>query len=405
MNNKINIRILKEQAEHFLKEDGTFNMEEALLISGRYAGVCYNKDGYSELESEPQEKTMKRVMRTLTSGHHSVFDHIYITFNFDNIPKILAMVLNNEKQYTTSEKSARYTPIIKTEGSIITEEEEYLYQKWKNILKIKIDNEYGKYSTVFTKSKIDKLAGENARYMVTVFMPTCMIYTTSLRQINYIASFMKKYIDASDKKDYFEKNLSSSMQDFIDELDRLHILNEELMKNEKNRKLSLFEEDLMDKEEYFGDVYSHKYQASFAEYAQAQRHRSITYHLELMKNPKYFLPPILENDPVLAEEWLKDMEKVGSLYPQGELVNVFETGTLDNFILKCKERICSHPQLEIARQEKVTLTKYLEALKERNERLYQKLKPYSYGARCTFSDYQCNEDCQFKEGKTLTRKI
>ena len=67
---------------------------------------------------------------TLNNGHHSVYDHTYINFNIQNIPKILAMVLNNEKQYTTSEKSARYTKITPGENSVITKEEVDLYNKW-----------------------------------------------------------------------------------------------------------------------------------------------------------------------------------------------------------------------------------------------------------------------------------
>ena len=56
---------------------------------------------------------------------------------------------------TTSEKSGRYTPVIRTEGSIITEKEEELYNKWVEIFKIKIKNEYG---NVFNDFKIQSLA-------------------------------------------------------------------------------------------------------------------------------------------------------------------------------------------------------------------------------------------------------
>lgn len=66
---------------------------------------------------------------TLNNGHHSVYDHINLSFNLQNIPKILAMVLNNEHQYTTSEKSVRYTSVVRQVGSIITDDEEKLYNK------------------------------------------------------------------------------------------------------------------------------------------------------------------------------------------------------------------------------------------------------------------------------------
>ena len=125
----------------FLKEDGTFNLKEALNLSGKIAGVCYDEEGFAHLVDEPQEKTDRRINRTLNNGHHSVYDHTYISFNIQNLPKILAMVINNEHQYTTSEKSARYTPVKRKEGSVITEQEEYLYNKWieyfKNVIKLK----------------------------------------------------------------------------------------------------------------------------------------------------------------------------------------------------------------------------------------------------------------------------
>ena len=95
----------------YLKEDGTFDLEKALQMSGKIAGLCYAKTSFHDILEEDKDKTLRRIENTLNNGHHSVYDHIWISFYIKNIPKILAMVLNNEKQYTTSEKSLRYTPI------------------------------------------------------------------------------------------------------------------------------------------------------------------------------------------------------------------------------------------------------------------------------------------------------
>lgn len=122
----MNVEILKNC---YLKEDGKLDREESKLFSGKVAGVCYAKEGYRKLENEDVEKTKRRISMTMDNGHHSVYDHVTITLNLENIPKILAMVLNNEHQYTTSEKSARYTKIVRMEGSVITENEEILYNK------------------------------------------------------------------------------------------------------------------------------------------------------------------------------------------------------------------------------------------------------------------------------------
>lgn len=396
---QIRIGILPNQ---FLKSDGTFNKDEAIRLCGKIAGVCYDKEGFSHLVNEPEEKTLRRVDMTLNNGHHSVYDHINISFNLQNLPKILAMVLNNEHQYTTSEKSARYTPVVRQEGSIITEDEEKLYNKWIDIFKIKIKSVYG---NIYNDAKIQKLAQENARYLVTVFMPTQMIYTTSLRQINYTASWMYKYIIHANYADAFQENLANSMQEFIDELADLNVLEDGLMKNEKYRSLSLFGKNLDLKEEHFGDVYSTLYKGSFAQLAQAHRHRTLDYQMELLDNKEYFIPPIIADDQMLVDEWLGDMQIVSHVTPQGEMVKIYEQGKYEDFILKCKERLCSAAQLEIMLQTKESLAKYKKALDESNSPLASDIEKYSHGARCTFPDFDCNADCKFGEGKKLSRRI
>ena len=399
MEQKIKVGILPNQ---FLKSDGTFDKEEAIKLCGKIAGVCYDKEGFAHFENEPEEKTMRRVAMTINNGHHSVYDHITINFNLQNIPKILAMVLNNESQYTTSEKSARYTPVVRKDGSVITTLEEKLYNKWMDIFKVKIKSQYG---SIYSDSKIQKLAQENARYLVTVFMPTQMIYSTSLRQINYIASWMQEYIEGANINIPFERKLAESMREFLKELKRLNVLEEGLMMNEKYRSLSLFGRYLDRREEHFGDVYSTTYKGSFAELAQAHRHRTIDYQMEMLEEKEYFIPPIIQDDPTLVSEWLNDMHSVRDVTPTGELVLINEMGTYDNFILKCKERLCTSAQLEIMQQTRETLLKYKKALEEANHPLAEDIKKYSNGARCTFPDFDCTSDCKFSEGKTLGRKI
>ncbi len=400
---KTNIKIDILPNCQYLNEDGTFNKDEAIKLSGKIAGVCYDKEGFNHLMHEDEKKTIKRANMTLNNGHHSVFGHVNLSLNLQGVPKILAMTLNNEHEYTTSEKSGRYTPVIRTEGSIITEKEEELYNKWVEIFKIKIKNEYG---NVFNDFKIQTLAQENARSLVSVFMPTTLIYTTSLRQINYIASWMEKYIkENGESKDKFKSDLSSSMEGFLSELDKLNILIPGLMTNDKNRSFSLFGSNLDKKKDYFGDVYSTNYKMSFAGLAQAQRHRTLDYKIERTDEKEYFVPPILENDPVLVNEWLHDIESVKDVIPNGELVLVNENGNYENFILKCQERLCTAAQLEIMRQTRDTLLKYRDALKESESPLYDDIEKYTHGARCTFPNYKCSKPCGFKEGITLTRKI
>ena len=388
---------------NFVDEKGKFKKDEAIRLGGLIAGVCYDEEGFNHIVNEDPEKTEKRIKRTLDSGHHSVYDHTNIIMNIHQIPKILAMVLNNEQQYTTSEKSARYTKVVRKDGSVITEKEERLYNKWLEIYQGKIKAKYGH---VFDDSKIRKLAQENARYLVTVFMPTEMIYTTSFRQINYVASFMEKYILEADLNDPFQAQLVEEMIAFVKELDRMNILEDRLMKNEKYRSLKLFGKDLDKKEIHFGDVYSTVYKGSFAELAQAHRHRSLKYEMERLKgNKDYIIPNILIDDPALVDEWMQDIHEVADVIPQGELVRIHEMGNYDDFLLKCKERLCSAAQLEIMQQTKATLLQYKDALKKSGSPLYEDIEKHSHGARCTFPDYDCLSPCGFDEGINLKRHI
>ena len=385
----------------FLKEDGTFDLENALLFSGRIAGVCYDKEGFEHLEKEDISNTQKRINNTLENDHHSVYDHIMINFNIVGIPKILAMVLNNEHQYTTSEKSARYTDVTYKNGSILTEREVTLYNKWNERFKELIKENYPD----FTNFKIKTLAQENARYLITVFVPTEMVYSTTLRQINYIASIMQKYIEEhNESNDYLEKNLSLCMQDFIKELDRLNVLDKRLMHNSKNRNISLFGKALEKREEIFSHIYSVNYEASYASLAQAQRHRTLFYQMERMDEKKYFVPPILNKKEEYIKEWTQDIKSVSNVVPQGEIILINETGTYDNFILKTKERLCTAAQLEVMKATRDTLLKYKDALEKNDNYLKEDIKKYVKGARCTFG-YNCTKKCNFKEGITLEREI
>lgn len=397
---KIRIDILPNL---YLNEDGTFNTKEVLNLSGKIAGVCYDKEGFNHLINEPQEKTDRRIFMTLNNGHHSVYDHTYINFNIQNIPKILAMVLNNEKQYTTSEKSARYTKITPGEDSVITKEEVDLYNKWLELFESKIAKEYG---NVLSSLKIKKLAQENARYLVTVFMPTQMIYTTSLRQINYMASWIASYIeDNKNNLNYFESKLSKAMGEFLKELERLNVLVPELMSNEKHRKLSLFGSNLEQISELFSNVYETTYMGSFASLAQAQRHRTLDYQMEMLDKKEYYVPPILENDSYLKDEWLEDINKVGWVIPQGELILISEMGKYEDFILKCKERLCSAAQVEIMHQTRDTLARYKKYLEDHNNALASDIIKYPHGPRCTFPDYECPSDCKLGPVKKLDRRV
>lgn len=395
--NKIMVELLPHTP--FLKYNGKFDKKTAIEYSAKIAGECYEPEGWTKLKLEPDKKTESRTERTLAMEHSTPYEHINIGFEIVNLPKILAMVLNNERYCSTSEKSARYTPIDASIDLNISAREGELYKKWMEIFRVKIKARYG---NIHDDSKIEKLAQENARYLVTVFASTKMVHTIPWIQLNRIVSFMQKYMNKQNKTE-FDERLIESFKQFIKCFEELDVLDERAMSNNKDRGLSLFTDKEV--EEHFGTSYSTNYKGSFAQLAQAHRHRTLEYGMLLLDNKEYFVPPILRDEQVLVDEWLNDIMSVSYAYPQGELVSINECGTYNKFILKTKERLCSAAQQEIMVQTRNTLLKYKAALEASNHQLAKDIEKYSHGARCTFPDYICSKDCKFEEGKRLIRQI
>ncbi len=369
---------------------------ECEVFSGHVAGVCYMPNDFNSLLMESVERTNRRINMTKSGGHHSVYDHNHISFYLDGIPKALAMVLNNEKMYTTSEKSARYTKMK------LSDDEEQRYLKWMEIFRKKIAKKYkDKFPNYFTDSKIEKLAQENARYLISIFVPTSMVYSVSYRQLNYLYAFLKKESKRADNKLYIE--LRPHFEQLSAAIEECGFFDAELANDGKNRTLSLVTS--RNREEYFGDVYCVRYQGSFAQLAQAHRHRTIDYAIRLLDEPKYFVPPIISDDAALTKDWLDDCA-LGGEFIQGSLVEIVERGTIENFVLKLKERKCTYAQLEIDNQSTATLNRYYNELKEKNPTLANDfLLPCIRGSRCTFPDYTCTSPCGFPDGVSGKRLI
>ena len=87
------------------------------------------------------------------------------------------------------------------------------------------------------------------------------------------------------------------------------------------------------------------------------------------------------------------------------LININERGTVENFILKTKERLCGCAQLEIMLQTKEILDKYIQETKKTNSEVYEYLKDYKEGIRCKYKGWKCLTPCIWGPNKALTRKI
>lgn len=368
----------------------SMSKEEALDFSGKSAGICYLPDTVETLFAESPEKTQRRVNGNIKSGHHSVFGHPTYNLCFEGIPKILAMILNNEKIYNTSEKSARYTHMTPSA------QENTLYEKWIHILEDVISSKYPE----FDSKRILKLAQENARYLISVFTPaTVMEYTVNFGQLNYIINWAKDYINNADDS-AFSLKLKDVFREFLDAMPDLEV--DGLDSRMKNRSFSLFS-TRPNRYEEFGENYCTSYLASFAQLAQAQRHRTLSYEMSLLDTPEYYIPPIIRGTD-LENSWLEDISSLSQYFPQGMLVKVNERGTIENFVLKCTERLCGSAQLEIMEQTSEIMNKYLAATVDKTE-LHDYLLPYSKGARCTFPGWKCNSPCIFGGKNAINRLI
>lgn len=392
----MNVKLIAfTKPEHY---EGDFNLDIALNFCAKMAGICYMKDDFKKLLNEPEILTDKRLKRVLSSGHHSVFDHVKLTFEFSNIPKILAMILNNEKDYATSEKSARYT-----EFSNLSEREAKLYDKWLNIL-IPIIRE--KYPMLYDNTakkpmlKIKKLAQENARYFVSVFSnTTSMGYTVSLRQLNYLLYMMENFIYNHDSSE-FNNRLALYFREFVSYFEEYRVDN--LIPKGKNRKLSLFgDEKYFNTPDIFSYVYQTSFKASFSCMAQNHRHRSEHSFIYLLDEFEFYIPEIIEDNKKLKKEWLNDAKSIADMYPQGTLIKIVQTGNLDTLLLKAKERVCGQAQLEIMRHTVEIMNKF----KENSEFGYiLEDQTNNANAKCKFKNSTCSSRCVFGANQ-FERKI
>ena len=383
------------------------------LLIGRIAGICYMRDSYDSDEIQNEHKAMKRAVMISELGHHSVYDHSSITLLIEGIPKMLAMILNSTRYYSTSEKSARYT-LMKPK----TELENELYSKWLDIFKNRILDKYNDIEGI-DDTMANKLAQENARYLISVFTPTIMAYTTTYRQWNYLIDWFDKLEFKLENADGFNRILNDNIVEFNNALKELFGVR--VVEDNKNRSIGFLpiqngiDIDIgeIKKNNVFGDVYSVNYKISLAGLAQAHRFRPINYKMIFNDRDSgdydFYTPEILRDSDELCKEWISDINKVADVYPQGLLVDVLEQGLTEDFFLKCKERLCGRAQLEVMRSTLDTLRLIKENesnLSQYNRNTLNKMvRGGKYVPRCGFGDFECKGKCVWGIGGALTRGI
>lgn len=420
----------------------TFDQKKAFESTGVKAAVCFKevKDGKVVnqdmiREDEDFSTLVNRGLNTVMQDHTTPSEHQIVSLEIEGVPKIFLMVLNNEKQYTADERSLRYTKV--ENNGVISKKEVELYNKWLNILTNVIEDKMGDFYRRFNKSDIAakkaiiKMAQENARYMVSVFMPTTTTYTVPWIQINKIISYMKKVIDnpmtdlerllipyfnefinkcidldVAITKDSIYRNLldDEEYKDIIlkkhPEIETYKGDNTLIYKNNKDVDLSLFANrnkfTAINAPNEFGYNISYNNFESFACLAQEQRHRTINCEMLVPDEFKAYIPPIIIDKDDLVKEWIKDITSVKEVYPQGQLVKVNRCGTVKN-ILKfvAQERACDRAQLEIERVyvDDMIPDLYNNLKLKGNDDLARNVEPYVKKLRCAFPGYHCPGTC------------
>lgn len=422
---------LDPQGGFLTKDKKKFDKRDAIIDAGVKAAVCF-KDGEitPEMirESETDEQLLKRGLNTIISDHTSPSEQPNVMLEIVGIPKALCMVLNNEKQYMADERSLRYTIVKKSE--YISDAEVTLYDKWLQIFIDILNNEYYDFFYKFnqgateekTKKKIasaiKKLAQENARYMVSMFIPTTLTYTVPLAQINKICVYMQDII--ASPMNEFEELLVPYFKEFIQALKDLdvivtehdaHVLcpelgvadtDEFLYRNNKHIALSLFAErnkfSGINLPNEYGVNISYNMDVSVASLAQFHRHRTFNFEMlaPSVSEESFYVPRLLEGKDDLIKEWLDDMLSVNKYYPNGKLLHVNASGTLKNLVNYIgKERACDRAFLETEDMftNQMIPDIYDGLVSEGKTALAEELKPYVRKLRCMYPDYNCPGKC------------
>lgn len=404
----MDIKIIHSTSDVFYDDKNGDLKDRLTALGGREAGICYMSESYFSKAIGNNESAMRRANTILGSGHHSPFDHGSIGLEISGIPKIMAMLLNSIETYTTSEKSARYT-FMQPE----TEVEREVYYKWLDIFKKRIADIAAEKCFDMTKKEIEKLALENARYMISVFTPTSMGYTVSFREVCYICDWLEILIG---KLESHSNSFNDRMLPYCKEmLDKLSDICGRVVHDNKGNYFQFMGSQHgynIPTNTMFGDMYQTTYTGSFAQLAQAQRHRTIHYEMFFSGDEPgefgCYIPKAL-NTKELRDEWVRDFDRVKEYFPQCTLVPILECGRAYWFFVKCKERLCGRAQLEIADRTAKTLKHFLEvenSLSDANFELLSKCTPNGKVVpKCCFEGFTCTEKCRWGAKYGIDRVI
>lgn len=313
---------LKIIAETKLGEKQYFSPEDALEIAGAAASLCYDENtntGLAKYLNETKEEKVKRGKTMINVGHGSPLEHYTVSFVLENISKIQSIILNNQKLYSLTERSFRYTKPSKLNSN---------YDKWFNIF---VENNYTK-----------KVAKENARYMLSLFDKiSTAYYTMNIRQINVLLRMLEETIyEAPQALPVFDLYIVNELKELYEVLSIFDLG----INKSRYQKLNLFEYENHVQNNYIhGNTYGVSSTISAVGLGQIQRHRTINYFAKPVKF-KYYIPKCVSSIN-MVDDWIKDLQKI--FYPNAICFNIFEEGYVSDFMMKYEIRNTPHVQKEV----------------------------------------------------------
>lgn len=306
---KVEVKIVGQTNIH---GENSFEKNDAYEIAGAAASVCYDQNANSDIAkylSESAISKQKRGQSMVNVGHGSPLEHFCISFVLKNVSKVQSIIMNNQRVYSLSERSFRYT---------MPDEMPVLYTKWFDI---------------FTHIGIPKKkAQENARYMISMFNRNSLgYYTMNIRQINVLLRMLEDFFE--DNSFLYDDNSVFEYLVYEEALDLYNALKvfDMKLKKSKYQKLNLyttsFKADCI-----FDESYISNSKATPVALAQLQRHRTLSYSFSYneQKGNEYYIPSFLNSE--LTKLWISDAEN--AYYPNCIIFDLKESGNIYDFMMK-----------------------------------------------------------------------
>lgn len=292
-------------------------------FSGKMLGLCNTEDNLKSLLYEDNAKAIRRSDIAKGEKDRRVFDHESFTLYFEELPKIVTIILDSLKTWTKSEKLSKFS------DKYFSKDEELIYNKWIDLFKNKVGKILKDNGKVTTDKMLENIAEDYALNLKSVFSPVTVAYTTTYGEFNRAIGIMENYI-AIKKSNDFDNKLSAILIEFFLKMKTLPYYDKTLSKINEN--ISIF--DYKEIEEYYGDVYSTKYTCSISGFCELLQNKNLTLKMSMLEN-KYYIPSIISDNKDLCELWFSDIMTLGN-YPMATMVNISDMGTMDNYMDRVK---------------------------------------------------------------------